>query len=142
MYKIMLPVDGSENSLRAAHYAVSLARDHRAASVYLVTVEPELYIYGEVALYLDRGKMEKLQRERSEALLKPVEDLLSKAGVTYRKEILSGDIAPTIARRAEEVPCQAIVMGTRGLGALGNLVMGSTAMKVVHLTKLPVTLIK
>jgi len=142
MFKIMLPVDGSENSLRAAHYAVSLARDHRAASVYLVTVHPEPVIYGEVALYAERGKIEEFQRQQCEALLQPVEALLSTAGVTYRKEILTGDSAPSIVRRAEELGCQAIVMGTRGMSALGNLVMGSTAMKVVHLTKLPVTLIK
>lgn len=35
-----------------------------------------------------------------------------------------------------------IVMGTRGMGALGNLALGSTATKVVHLADVPVTLVK
>ena len=47
-----------------------------------------------------------------------------------------------ITRKAEELNCDAIIMGTRGMGALGNLVMGSIATKVVHLTRLPVTLVK
>jgi nucleotide-binding universal stress UspA family protein len=34
------------------------------------------------------------------------------------------------------------VMGTRGMSAIGNLVAGSVATKVIHLTKLPVTLVK
>jgi nucleotide-binding universal stress UspA family protein len=38
--------------------------------------------------------------------------------------------------------CDGIVMGTRGMSAVGNLVMGSVATKVIHLTKLPVTLVK
>ncbi len=35
-----------------------------------------------------------------------------------------------------------IVMGTRGMGALANLALGSTATKVVHLAEVPVTLVK
>ena len=44
--------------------------------------------------------------------------------------------------RAEEIGCRVIVMGTRGMSALANLMLGSVTTKVVHLTKLPVTLIK
>ncbi|MFN5167526.1 MAG: universal stress protein [Pseudomonadota bacterium] len=35
-----------------------------------------------------------------------------------------------------------IVMGSRGMGALGNLAFGSVATKVVHLADVPVTLVK
>jgi nucleotide-binding universal stress UspA family protein len=142
MRKFMLPFDGSENALRAAHYAVSLVRDESPAQVYLVTVNPDPVVYCEAALYLDLRKLQVLQRKQSEQLLKPAEELLSRAGVTYQEEILTGDVAPTIVRRAEDLGCDVIVMGTRGMGALTSLIMGSTAMKVVHLTKLPVTLIK
>lgn len=142
MRKIMVPLDGSENALRAVHYAVSLARDESPALVHLVTVNPGPVIYGEVALDMDLPKLAELQREYSERLLKPAEELLSRAGVSYRKEILSGDIAETIVRHAEDLACDVIVMGTRGMGALTSLILGSITMKVVHLTKLPVTLIK
>lgn len=142
MRKIMLPFDGSENALRAGHYAVSLARDESPALVHLVTVNPDPVVYGEAALYLDLRKLAELQREHSEQSLKPAEELLSRAGVSYRKEILTGDVARTIVEHAEDLGCDVIVMGTRGMGALTSLILGSTAMKVVHLTKLPVTLIK
>lgn len=142
MRKIMLPFDGSENALRAGHYAVSLARDESPALVYLVTVNPDPVIYGEAALYMDLRKLAELQREHSERLLKPAEELLSRAGISYHKDILSGDVAATIVQHAEDLGCDVIVIGTRGMGALGSLIMGSTALKVVHLTKLPVTLIK
>ena len=47
-----------------------------------------------------------------------------------------------IADSAEREGCDAIVMGTRGMGSIGSLMLGSVATKVVHLTKLPVTLVK
>jgi len=142
MYKILLPTDGSENALRAVHYAVSLARDHRAAALHLVTVQTDPIRYGEIAVYLDQEKLARALREQSETLLKPAEEVLRSAAVSYDKEILVGDVAPSIVRCAEELGCRVIVMGTRGMGALPNLMLGSVTTKVVHLTKLPVTLIK
>lgn len=142
MRRFFVPVDGSENSLRAAHYVVSLVRDESPAEVYLATVQPEPFLYGEIAVYVERDKLDQERRNQGEAVLRPAADLFAKAGVRYHKEILSGDVAETIARRAEELKCDAIVMGTRGMAALANLVMGSVATKVIHLTRLPVTLIK
>lgn len=142
MRKFMVPVDGSENSLRAVHYAVSLARDESPAVVFVITVQADPVIYGDAALYIDYAKLEQAQREQSAAILKPAADLLGKAGVRFETEVLRGDAATSIVRRAEELGCDVIVIGTRGMGALASLVLGSTALKVVHHTKLPVTLIK
>ena len=50
--------------------------------------------------------------------------------------------AETVDRVAREVGAHQIVMGTRGLGNLGNLFLGSVATKVVRLTRVPVTLVK
>lgn len=142
MYKILLPTDGSDNALRAVHYAVSLVRDHASAAVHLLNVLPDPIVYGEMAIYIDREKLEQARRAQSEAILRPAEEVLRTAGVAYQREARTGDIAATIVRRAEELGCRVIVMGTRGMGALANLMLGSVATKVVHLTKLPVTLIK
>ncbi|MFL6656184.1 MAG: universal stress protein [Sulfurifustis sp.] len=142
MRKFFVPIDGSENSLRAVHYAVSLARDERPAEVYVATVQPEPFLYGEIAVYVDRDKLERERRNQGEAVLRPAVDLLAKAGIRYQKEILTGGIAESIVRCAEELKCDVIVMGTRGMAEWGNLVMGSVTTKVIHLTKLPVTLIK
>jgi nucleotide-binding universal stress UspA family protein len=56
--------------------------------------------------------------------------------------VLVGHIGQTIARRADELGCDGIVMGTSGRGALGNLLLGSVATKVIHHAKVPVTLVK
>jgi nucleotide-binding universal stress UspA family protein len=74
--------------------------------------------------------------------LRPAIETAKKAGLTFTSEILIGDVAKSIVSCAEASGCCAIVMGTRGMSAIGNLVMGSVATKVIHLTKLPVTLVK
>jgi nucleotide-binding universal stress UspA family protein len=53
-----------------------------------------------------------------------------------------GNAASTIAKRADELRCDGIVMGTQGRDAMGSALMGSVALKVVHLSKGPVTLVK
>jgi len=142
MRNVLVPVDGSENALRALGYALKLAKQNKATELHLVTVHQEPVIYGEIQVYVSREKMEELQRNHSMDILQPAVDAAKAAGVACTSEILVGDTASTIVKRAEELNCDGIVMGTRGMSAVGNLVMGSVATKIVHLTKLPVTLIK
>lgn len=75
-------------------------------------------------------------------ILKPAIQRLDAAGVSYQSEIFIGDTAPAIVDRAKELHCNGIVIGTRGLTAIANLVMGSVATKVVHLATVPVTHVK
>lgn len=142
MQKLLIPVDGSENAGRALAYALDLAKKSGPVELHLVTVHPEPVIYGEIQVYVSKEKMEELQREHSEDILRPAAETARSAGVPYTSEILTGDTALMIVNRANELNCDGIVMGTRGMGAIGNLVMGSVATKVVHLAKLPVTLVK
>ena len=142
MRSVLVPIDGSENAARALEYALTLAKGNGTIELHLVNVHPEPVIYGEIQVYVPRKEFEELQKRHSEDILRPAEETAKKAGVSYTSEILIGDIAPMITRKAEELNCDAIIMGTRGMGALGNLVMGSIATKVVHLTRLPVTLVK
>lgn len=142
MHKILVPIDGSDNALRAVQYAVQVAKDRQSASIHLLTVHLEPELQGAITVYLDRDKLKEIYRERGETLLERAGAVVEASGVTCTKEMLFGDVAPAIARRADELGCDVIVMGTRGLGALGSLVLGSIATKVVHLTQRPVTLIK
>jgi nucleotide-binding universal stress UspA family protein len=85
---------------------------------------------------------QQMLRQHSEDILTPAIKMAKRSGITFSSEILVGDPPAAIATCAEERSCDAIIMGTRGMGAIGNLVMGSVATKVIHLTKLPVTLVK
>ncbi len=142
MHKLLIAIDGSNNALDALRYAAKLAQDNGPLELHLITVLPEPVIYGEIEVYVSRQEMEKMQREHGAELLAPATAILKAAGLPHTTEVVIGDIAPTISRRANELRCDGIVMGTRGMGAMGNMVMGSVATKVVHLTALPVTLVK
>jgi nucleotide-binding universal stress UspA family protein len=142
MYKILVPIDGSDNAMRAVQYAAHVAKDHKSASIHLLTVHSEPMVHGPITVYFDRDKLKELYREQGEALLKRAAAAVEPSGVPCTQEMIFGDVAPSIAQRADELDCEVIVMGTRGLDALGSLVLGSIATKVVHLTQRPVTLVK
>jgi len=142
MHKLLVPVDGSDNALRAVRHAVSQARMAGNTSLHLVHVHEAPVLYGEIAVYVSPAKMKELQRQHSLALLARAERVVRRSGVPYSKDVLTGPIPQTIVRHARKLECDAIVMGTKGMTAIANLLMGSTAIKVVHLGTVPVTLVK
>jgi len=142
MRKILLPYDGSDNAGRALAWVIDLAKSNGPVELHLVYAHPEPTVYGEIAVYVTAEKMAELQRGHGEDILQPAIEALTAAGIPFTTEVLTGDTAHRIVKRADELGCDSIVMGTRGRTAIGNLVLGSVANKVVHLTKLPVTLVK
>ncbi len=82
-------------------------------------------------------------RECANAALAKAEGILRQASIDFGCDLrVAEDVAPMIATYAEDNACDAIVMGTHGGGMLADILMGSTAMKVVNLVKLPVTLVR
>ena len=142
MSKVLVPFDGSKSALRALQYAIKLAKQNRLLSIHVVYAHEEPLVYGEIEVYVPREKMAQLQRRHGNDVLAVAEKHLKKAAVPYTMEILVGHFAEVIAARASTLRCDSIVMGTRGMTAISNLVMGSVATKIVHLAKVPVTLVK
>jgi nucleotide-binding universal stress UspA family protein len=141
-HRIFVPFDGSGCSLRALRHAVALAQRISGCSLHVAYAHEEPLLYGEIAVYVPHDKMERLQREHSEGVLERADPILKTAGVPYEKEILIGPAAQVLAERARTLGCESIVMGTHGMTALGNMLMGSVATKLVHLSTVPVTLVK
>jgi len=140
MRKILVPIDASESAQHAARYAAALVNDNPAIQLHLLNVQEPLEVRAHA--YLSQQEVKAIQSADSQRVMQPVMQLLDDADIPYRTEWRIGDIASTIAAYADEIGCESIVMGTRGLGPVGNLVMGSVAYKVVHLVKVPVTLVK
>jgi len=140
MRKILVPVDASESAQRAARHAAMLAGDNPEVQIHVLNVQAPLEVRAHA--YLSQQEEKAIQSADAQHVLQPIMQILDDAGVPYRTEWRTGDVAPTIAAYADETGCEAIVMGTRGLGPVGNLVMGSVANKVVHIVKVPVTLVK
>jgi nucleotide-binding universal stress UspA family protein len=142
MRNVLVPIDGSDSSLRAVVFAAERAKEIADAALHVLVVHSPVDVHGEIQVYVGEQKMREFVSERNQWILSRAEQQLHTSGVSYTTEEAEGDAAHIIAQRAAELGCEAIIMGTRGLGRIANLVMGSTAMKVVHLTSLPVTLVK
>ena len=140
MYRILVPVDGSDEALRALQHAVSMARMIGEAEIHLVNVQPP--ISGSVGTFVGTDNITRFHQEESDNALAAARKLLESEGMPVHDAVRIGNSSQSIADHALELPCDQIVMGTRGLGRIGSIVLGSVATQVVHLTEIPVTLIK
>ena len=141
MFKVLVPVDGSPSSDHAIQHLVRLTQERGTMEVHLLNVQ-EVIDAWEVRRFLRDPEIEAMQSARGEDALRSARTLLDRAGVHYTPHTLVGPVAETLSRFAREQRCDEIVMGTRGLGAIENLLLGSVATKVIHLTDVPVTLVK
>lgn len=141
MNKILVPVDGSEAATQALRYAIDLAKRCSGATIEILNVQPRVES-GLIRAHLSDHTIETALRAFGEDTLRPFCALLGQTGIDYQSHIVRGHIGETISRHAIDAACTEIVMGSRGMGAIGNLVLGPVATQVVHLSQLPVTLVK
>lgn len=140
--KILVGIDGSENALRAAKYAGDLVENFPGSAITLVYVDT-------LALQLKlKGGMvpanyEELVLHGREVTMEKAEQLLDEKQVSYNVKVLEGyDIAETICDYAREYNYDQIVLGTRGLGNIQGIVLGSVSHKVIQIAPCPVTFVK
>ncbi len=139
--KILLPVDGSEHAVRAAKHLVALLQACDGHEVFLLNVQEPIDA-PEIRSHMRASEIEAMQETRGGDALAPVRAVLDQAGMPYTPTVLIGPIAETIAQFATDQGCEKIIMGTRGLGAISGVLMGSVTTEVLHATQLPVTLVK
>lgn len=141
MLRILVAVDGSESSDRAvSHLLKKLGWYKEGAEIHLLNVQSALP--SDVSRFISAEQLEGFHRDRGAEALASARRILDAAGVAYVTHIGIGEPAHVIAHYAAERKIDQIVMGTRGLGAVAGLVMGSVTTKVLSLTDVPVLLIK
>ena len=141
MLKILAPIDGSHNAERVIDYLIQLASRAKGTEITLINVR-EPVDAPQVHRFWNDQQIREFQQQEGDLLLDAARKRLDSAGVRYSAEVIIGEIAPAIATQASAKGCDMIVMGTRGMGTIANLLMGSVATKVVHLATVPVTLVK
>ena len=142
MPKILLAVDGSESAARAARKLIETADWYKEPpTVELVAVHLPVPVVGFADVVVSREMIERYYQEEGKKMLAAARQLLDAAKIKYVPHILVGQIAQTLVEHAHKSGCQMIYMGTRGMTAVANVVMGSTATKVLHLADVPVVLV-
>lgn len=140
MAAVLVPVDGSENSMRAVQTTVKQIKSGAAMEVHLLNVQSELPAI--VSRSLSKEFIDTYHDEEGQKALSDAMALLDQAGIPFIPHTRIGQVAETIAAFAKEMQCEQIIMGIRGLGKIFGLLLGSVANKVLYLVDIPVTLVK
>jgi len=129
--KILLATDGSEDALRAADYALELAKKNEA-SVEIMYVLPMIPVFGpEKALYHSLAANEDLKAHGQEVLADTLKKFEAQ-NIPCETKIVQGDPADLICEEAKEKGVSLIIIGTRGMTGVTRWVMGSVSSKVVN----------
>ncbi|MDD2917641.1 universal stress protein [Rhodoferax sp.] len=143
MKTILIPVDGSECSLRSVNWVIAKrARYANPDNLIIHLVNVQAPFTHDISHFVSQDQIARFHREESEKQLQEARRLLDAAGAGYTCHLEVGKVAETITDLADALRCDEIVMGTHGRGALKEFLVGSIAMKIVHLSKLPVVLVK
>lgn len=139
--KILLPVDGSDVSVKAVRLAIGLLQQGLSGSVVLANVQEPATLY-EMVVAPDGEVLQRVSDAAGVDTLEAAEGILMEAGVVYEREIATGDPAHTIVDIAERFSCDLIVMGARGTSALRSALLGSVSNEVLHAARIPVMIVK
>lgn len=142
MLKVLLPVDGSKSAASAAHKLVETLRWYKEQpQVDLLAVHLPVPRFANMNVVISAEMVDRYYAEGWEDMLASSKKILDAAGVTYTVHTLVGSIAESIVEQAKQSGSNMIYMGTRGMTALSNMVLGSVTTRVLHLAHIPVVLI-
>lgn len=137
--RILVAVDGSEHALHAVRKAADLARTMNSKEIRLIIV------HNPIPPYLGEPDMQVIITARKGEAEKILKDALAEVGQVpceIHSGIFEGEPAEAIIEVAKNRNSDLIVMGSRGLGRLAGLVLGSTSQKVVSHAPCPVLIVR
>lgn len=137
--KILLATDGSDNARRAADEAAGLARElsSHVILVYIINTPPS-----QSRMAKANFDVHSLLEEDARSDIKDTMNLFDKEGFPYTLKVAIGDPATEIIEIAEKEMADLIVIGSRGLGTIKGVFMGSVSQKVAHQASCPVMIVK
>lgn len=138
--KILIPVDGSKHSRKAIEFAAGIAQKDDSA-LYLIHVVQNKEIPPEILRYIDDeridGSLGKISAKLiAEGILKAAQELVKDKGLKIEKAmVFRGDPAEEIVKFARNNKIDVIIIGSRGLGRIKGMLLGSVSSKVCHLAE-------
>ncbi len=136
--KILVPIDGSKNSIRGLETAITLARSCGATitGIYSIHAPPHSEFRGV-------GSVEKSLNVQVKKFMEEAKVLAAKNGIVFNEKIARGEIGYNIIKLAHgRGNFDMIVMGSRGRSSTKEMFFGSVSNYVVHTSKIPVVIVK
>ena len=136
--KILVPIDGSKNSIRGLETAITLARSCGATitGIYSIYAPPHSEFRGV-------GSVEKSLNVQVRKFMEESKVLAAKNGIVFNEKIARGEIGYNIIKLAHgKGNFDMIVMGSRGRSSTKEMFFGSVSNYVIHTSKIPVVIVK
>lgn len=136
--KIAVAIDGSENALRAAKHAIMIVKGLPEAELEVIYVS-DFNKIKDAQLLSQSPESLLLKREQK---VQPVLELAKEAGVKTNINMLKGNPSQEIINYANSEEIEELVIGSRGLNTLQEIILGSVSQKIIKHVNCPVTIVK
>ena len=142
--KILVAVDGSEQSMQAADYAIELAKKYNVQLIALTVSHIPLSSYG------FGSRPDTINHEREKEMLESkqwfrnIEETAARHNISLKTDLIDSQMSVegTIVEYAESHGADLIVIGTTGRSGFKKLLLGSVASGVVNYATCPVMVVK
>lgn len=138
--KILVPIDGSENSKRAFNYASYLSKNLKAEMTILHVADAPPTVYLQSQKVLDE-LLEKYSKAR-EKVFDEYQELAGRENMKIKTKLIFGNAGQEIVKLSLKDEFDVIVIGNRGMGHLKEMIIGSVSSSVIHDAKCPVLVVK
>lgn len=144
MMRMLVATDGSPHAIAAAKLAARLGPELREAEVILLNVGhvPVIAMGGPGAGFVDLGALEEGMRKTGQTILESTAPALVGVDSPVSRVYRQGDPASEIIKAAVEHKADLIIMGSRDLGQVGGLILGSVSERVLHGARIPVPIVR
>lgn len=139
MLKVLVPVDGSANSLLAVRHVVNRVIEGARLEVHLLNVRTPFSRH--ISYFVNRPVRDSYYRDMGVQALKPASDLLSQYGIPHTLHVELGAKAETIQRLAAKFKVDEIVIGTARKNTLTRILEDSVTSRVLETATVPVKVI-
>lgn len=141
---IMVPIDGSENAIKALDMAIQLQKSCNA-ELLILTVYPEHKSWASSVSFIrprETSSTDEAMKEFAKEVAEKSKQYAKEKGVeTVRSFYMGGNPAQTIVKFSEKHNVSLIVLGSRGLGNSRGDLLGSVSHKVTSLAKCPILVV-
>jgi nucleotide-binding universal stress UspA family protein len=135
---IVLAWDGSEHSARAVDKAIEIAKCDKNSKVIVVYVRDSSKAKSEVLQNWNTIDVTSTKEQK----LKRIEDRVKKENIDYELKVLQGEPGPAIVDYVNKNEFDVVIVGSRGLNALQEMVLGSVSHKIAKRANCPVLIVK
>jgi nucleotide-binding universal stress UspA family protein len=139
MFRILVPINGSADSLNAVEYAIRLCELRTEAQLHLVNVQPLFSRH--IARFLPRATIQEERSRRGTVALAAARSMAEQAGIAFVCRVTSGRTAAALAAYAHDFGIDQIVMGTARKSPLLRLLTGSVTTRLIEVAHVPVEII-